>query len=80
METIKKCWESMDLEGKVRVKFIYYLNILVELYLRWINLHLSNLRYRLLSSIHLIIYKYSLLIEFLSSFFYILYHYYLLHS
>ena len=34
LETAKKRWESVNLEDKVRVKFIYYLNILVELYLR----------------------------------------------
>ena len=43
------------------------------------NSRLSDLGYRLLSSIHLITYEYSLLIEFLSSFFYILYHHHLLY-
>ena len=79
LETVKKRWGSMDLEDKVRVKFIHHLNVLVESYLRWMNLRLSNLGYQLLSSIHLITYKYSSLTEFLSSSFHILYHHHLLY-
>ena len=79
LETVKKRWGSMDLEGKVRVKFIHHLNVLVESCLRWMNSRLSDLGHRLLSSIHLITYEYSSLTEFLSSSFHILHHHHLLH-